>query len=196
MMISVEALFHVFMLSAAAAFTLWFFGRAWPVFCTDVFRHRCFELRERLFLIATDGRIAFDDPIYLALRSRLNSRLRLAHMDTLGSIFAIIIAFRGRVPIDNPINRKIAALDDGDLRNDLRAIYWAIVEATLRHMIVKSPIIIAVFTVIIPLALLFDVVNGGLRMQRSFWETLRQITSDNYEDSPLARGNPPSHLTG
>lgn len=183
MTISVEMLFHAIMFFGAAAFTLWFFGRAWPAYCTDVFRHRCFELRELLFMIAVSGRIGFNDPIYVELRHYLNSRLRFAHTDMLGILFAVIIALRGKVPTINPIDSRIAALNDVDLRNDLRSIYWATVQATIMHIIVKSPIILALIMALTPLILLIDVVIGGLRIQRKIREAFIRIGGERFPDA-------------
>lgn len=175
-----DILSYLIPIAIAAAVSLWFFVKAWPTYCTDVFRQRCFELRDSLFMLAATGKIKFDDPIYVALRSNLNSRLRLAHMDMIGSILAIIIAFRGRVPASPPILLSITALPDDELRDELQSIYWQIIHATLVHIIVKSPIVLALITILLPFVLLIGVVNGGLRVQRNLFERLSRVASDDY----------------
>ena len=76
--------FHgVISLLVAIAVLLWFFTHPWQHFCVDVARHRHFMLRDRLFILAVDGRIEFSDPTYRLLREWLNDRIRLAHTNRL-----------------------------------------------------------------------------------------------------------------
>lgn len=48
----------------------------------DYFRNELFALRDKLFDYALQGKLSFDDPAYVLLRSRINRLLRFAHKTT------------------------------------------------------------------------------------------------------------------
>lgn len=76
----------------------------------DVFRHRLFRLRDRLFNLAAGGAIPFTHPAYRDLRVTLNGFLRLA--DSMGTLL-LLVALVSRVRAE-PGDRWEALLRDLD----------------------------------------------------------------------------------
>ncbi|MDE0534358.1 MAG: hypothetical protein OXI01_23340 [Albidovulum sp.] len=90
--------FHAFEVPKVLALTIRFFAGPWQSFCVASTRQRLFELRDRLFSLALDGRIEFDDPVYRATRDWLDGRNRRADGNIIGVLIAFLIAHRGNVP--------------------------------------------------------------------------------------------------
>ena len=55
----------------------------WNEYRLDTFRDDVFALRDKLFMFAANGCIAFDHPAYTILRTRMNVLIRYAHEFTL-----------------------------------------------------------------------------------------------------------------
>ncbi len=162
------------------AVLIWFFAHPWQTFCMDVARHRHFELRNRLFMLAVNGHISFDDPLYRALREWLNNRIRWAHVNLFGDMIAMLIANGGAVPKTRTLGDEINEIDNEGLRTQLQAIYAQAIQVQLRHMLVRSPLFWA-FTVLYPIFLLIDLIDGSFQRLIRWLSDLKQAADDKAE---------------
>lgn len=68
------------------------FYAGWRPYRLDRVRQQLFEIRNELFLYAMDGNVAFSDPAYSKLRTRINALIRFAETITFTRV--IIFAFQ------------------------------------------------------------------------------------------------------
>ena len=153
--------FHTVEVLVVVALAILFFSRPWQTFCTDIARQRLFELRDRLFSLALEGRIKFDDPVYRATRDWLNNRIRYADRNVFSDLVAILIVHRGNVPETRTLDDEFAQIDDLELREELQTIRLRAIQVQLGHMLIRSPILL-VFTVLAPFFILVGVVRGEI----------------------------------
>ena len=173
-----EEFYYVVEFLLVVAVLIWFFAHPWQAFCIDVSRHRHFELRNRLFMLAVNGRIAFDDPLYRALREWLNNRIRLAHVNLFGDIVATLIAHGGVVPKVKTLGDEIDQMDDGELRAELRSIYFQAIEIQIAHMVVRSPFFLVLLAVFSPIVFLIDLIDDSVRAMIRWVTDLAQVVDD------------------
>ena len=134
---------------------LWFFSRQWRVFLTDVSRHHYFTLRERLFLMAADGRIEFSNAAYRDLRHKLNVHIRFAHTDTVERFITIAMhgPLHGRSPESQRLRDSIGVLEDAAVKSDLQKIFQTANDVRISHMVASSPVLCLLAVVIaLPIA--------------------------------------------
>ena len=172
-----EMFFFAIEILLVAALLVWFFARPWQAFCIDASRHYYFELRDRLFMLAVNRHIGFDDPVYRALREWLNHRIRLAHINVFGDIVAILIAHNGAVPKIQTLGNRIEKMEDESLRMEIRSIYIRAIQVQIGHMVVRSPVFL-VLTILTPFAILVEWVNGGVRTISRWFTDLAKIADD------------------
>jgi hypothetical protein len=67
----------------------------WRDYRIDAFRDHVFSIRDRLFMYAATGGVAFDHPAYTILRNRMNVMLRYGHEFTLFRLVAVALFHRG-----------------------------------------------------------------------------------------------------
>ncbi|MDE0256053.1 MAG: hypothetical protein OYG32_14775 [Rhodospirillaceae bacterium] len=155
------ALFHTLEVLIVLALTILFFAGPWQGFCAASSRRRLFELRDRLFSLALDGRIEFDDPAYRATRDWLNDRIRRADGNVFGVPIAFLIAHRGGVPRTRTLDDVFAQVEDRELRAELKAIHARAIRIRLEHMLIRSPML-PVFAALAPVLILIFKARGGL----------------------------------
>ena len=172
-----EAFYYVAEGLFAVALLVWFFARPWQAFCLDASRHRYFELRDRLFVLAVEKRISFSDPSYKVLREWLNSRIRMAHRHVFGDFIALIIACRGEIPKINTVGNELEKIEDETLRRELQAIYYQAIHVQIQHMVVRSPIIL-ILAVLAPLIFLIELIDGSVRVTLRWVTNLAQVADD------------------
>lgn len=66
----------------------------YPRYRVDALRHRLFVVRGELFDFALANGLAFNDPAYVMLRSRINSTLRFAHKISVARCLVLSAAVR------------------------------------------------------------------------------------------------------
>ena len=154
--------FHTAEVLVVPALVILFFAYPWQTYCTDIVRQRLFELRDRLFMLAVEGKIGFDDPVYFSFRTSLNSRIRYADKIVFGDLVAFLIAYRGRVPEMRTLDDEIAALEDQELRSELHAMQVEALQLQLGHFVIRSPAIL-IFSVLAPIIILIAWICGGVR---------------------------------
>ena len=124
-----------------AAFLVWFFVRPWQDLWVAVSRQHIFELRDRLFDIAADGRIEFSDPLYMRVREYLNGCIRFAHKITFGSFLAGVISLDTATPRRHSLWNDIDRLAEGALKGELQDIMRKSLLVLLGHMVIRSPLL-------------------------------------------------------
>ena len=117
----------------------------WRPYRTDALRQRLFSLRDQLFDVAADGRIAFDDPAYWRLRRMMNCMIRFGHRI---SLIRLVIAAIGmpRAIVDSDSSYKkwktaVDAVESNDLRQEIRSIHNEMGNVVIRHIIVGCPLL-------------------------------------------------------
>ena len=121
---------------------IWFFSRPWQSLCISALRQQLFELRDRLFLLAADGRIEFTDPAYVCLRRYFDTYLRFAHHDRLSELVAASVA---QSTTDTPRPQVIALIEgvvDVDTRQELRSILYQSIAVRVVYMLLRSPVVL------------------------------------------------------
>jgi len=118
---------------------IWFFGGPWQELWTAFTRQRLFELRNQLFNLAADGKIAFVDPAYRELRDHLNVSIRFAHALTFGALVAFLVARDGQTDPAPALPGAIERVGDPDVRQSLRDIMQEAALAVAVHMVIRSP---------------------------------------------------------
>lgn len=174
---SPEAFYYIAEGLFALAVLMWFFARPWQAFCIDASRHRYFELRDRLFMLAANDRISFNDRNYKGLREWLNDRIRMAHRSVFGDLIALIIACRGKVPKINTISNDLEKIEDEALRRELQSICHQAIRVQIQHMVVRSPVIL-VLALLAPLVLLIELIDGSVRAMGRSITDLIQVADD------------------
>lgn len=169
-----EAFYYIAEVLFAVTLLMWFFARPWQAFCIDASRHRYFELRDCLFMLAAEKRISFNDPNYKALRECLNSRIRMAHRNVFGDLVALLIACKGRVPKMHTVNDELEKIEDQALRRELTSIYYQAVHIQMQHKVVRSPVIL-VLAVLAPLVFLIELIDGSVRATFRWITNLAQV---------------------
>lgn len=124
---------------------LWMSLRLWPKTVVASSRQHLFELRDRLFNLALEGRIAFSDPLYRDLRERLNLALRFTHKLTFVT-FLVAIKSCPESPSDT-LAGNIEQLDNVGLRKELQTIYNRTGFVLLEHIFKRSPFAFALMVI-------------------------------------------------
>jgi hypothetical protein len=111
----------------------------------DGFRDRLFELRRELFTIMMSGRIAPTDVAYVSLRRLLNGCIRFAGRLTfvrgfIGPALALSIMNRKSLRRAEAEHvRALGAIEDAELRNELKKLYDRTGTAIFAHVVLSSP---------------------------------------------------------
>lgn len=159
---TVEGFMDVIQILIAAMVLIWFFSDPWPSFWVDMSRQRCFELRDRLFLLAADGRIGFDDPLYRRTREWLNACITHAHDMKLWNVTAFILACRPDLDRRPGLHADILGMPDGHAKTKLCEIVQQGLRIQIELMFARSSFLLAV-TILAPLFVLVGLATDRLR---------------------------------
>ena len=117
----------------------------WRPYRTDALRQRLFSLRDELFDLAADGRIAFDDPAYWRLRRTINCMIRFGHRLSLTRLIFAAVGMQGaafdRDSAYKQWNRDLDAVESSELRHEIRHIHNGMVNIVVRHIITGCPLL-------------------------------------------------------
>lgn len=121
----------------------WMFFWLYQPLLVDRLRFQLFALRDRLFLLAADGKIAFDSPTYQSTRETLNSIIRFSHRIGAAEIVAIALVSK-----PSKASEPAAAehLSD-DAQQALNQIRVETVMSVSRFLLLSSPMILVVASV-------------------------------------------------
>ena len=154
-------LFQTFEVLVVLTLTVWCFAGTCQVFSVDSARQRLFELRDRLFNLALDERIEFDDLVYRTTRNWLNDRIRHADNDVFGDLIAFLIAHRGSVPRIRALDDEFVQIENHELHAERSTIHVRAIQIQLIHVLIRSPILL-IFTILAPVFIIAGVVHGGV----------------------------------
>lgn len=151
-MIYIHALQGLILLAAIALII----NGPWQWCMTDFTRGRLFELRDRLFDMAVEGRIEFSSPAYKAVRAEFNQQIRFAHDLSIWRFVAFFSFARHLAAEPNATRKAIQEIEDAQVKADLSALLEKMGSAVILMMVLKSPTflivgLILVLTVALPI---------------------------------------------
>jgi hypothetical protein len=171
-----DALVSVALIGAIAA--IWY--GPWQHLCTDVARQRVFEIRDRLFDMAAEGRLDFSSREYRELRDSLNQSIRFAHLLTwpyfLHMAFALELM---RSPPQSQIRSAIDNLPDPATRIEVRQMIDAANRAMMIMMLAKSIVLIAPAGIVYLVEMVFG--PGAISRLRAWIKDRIQLESERAE---------------
>jgi hypothetical protein len=113
----------------------------------DILRQRLFAIRDDLFDFAADEGIGFDHPAYRGLRDEINSFIRFAHKITFSRL-VLTELFWKMEPVHPSWHETVGELSPL-ARTRIIQTYQATGEAIVQHFIYYSPIVLAIYGVVI-----------------------------------------------
>ena len=146
----------------------WFFYNPWQSLMVDMTRQRLFETREKVFLMATEGKIDFDSDVYRELRHRLNLSIRFCHFAKISRLLTSLYlqSRESRHQRDQQNNHSkslhaiITSIENEETRDDVRLMIRETTIIILSLMVIRSPITIALSMIALPLVLVTELLNG------------------------------------
>ena len=157
-------------------------GGCWALwFCcikeyrVDAFRERLFSIRDKLFYLAAEGRIAFDDPAYVELRALINGMLRFAHRVSLLTLITFVRNPVHKADTTNPYQlwRESLAKLEADTKYELEQLHSELVSAYMKQLFEGSVILFPLamllfgFQVRCELKKLFGTRSEGMGLDRA-----------------------------
>ncbi|MEE9441968.1 MAG: hypothetical protein V3V99_04805 [candidate division Zixibacteria bacterium] len=145
----------------------------WRQYVIDVTRQQLFELRDKLFDIAADGKIDNNSESYLVLREMFNSSIRFTHKTNVFFFIPIILWKRSELSKGIIyVNDLINSIDDHDIRNDVKHLLNRMSLCLCLNFIKRSPIFLLLF----PIILLFMLIATlGYQFFDNFYRLLLSI---------------------
>lgn len=121
----------------------------------DKVRHDLFELRNELFLYASDGNIAFDNEAYRGLRRTIEALVRFAHTMSLSRVFIVGFSqLRNPSPEVGTYQEKwqmaVESLPDAQ-KTKLKDIHNRVLIRVLVQMVTGNAILLAFALLCIPI---------------------------------------------
>lgn len=149
-----DPLFSALEQAVACVALVWFFYRPWQTLMVMLYRQSLFEARDTLFLNAADGKIAFSDPAYQALRYRLNDMVRYADEFRLRTLLAARLAY-GPAIVDQKrqpdrLRTLIGEIQNKHYANHLQGVYTRVQYLTVMLVVARSPLMLVTFAVLSP----------------------------------------------
>lgn len=126
---------------------LWLF----PDYYIDSFRQKMFILRDQLFDDARNGKIGFNDPSYMMLRSSMNGFIQFGHkLNIWQAIFLTFFVKKAKIPttFSNKLEETVAKNTETQ-KQLIKSYYVKMNYHVIRHLIMSSPVL--VITVVVPL---------------------------------------------
>jgi hypothetical protein len=151
----------------------------WSEYRLDALRDKLFALRHRLFMFATDGHIAFNDPTYQQLRTLINGMIRFGHKLTFGRLVLTLIS--QRIYPDprwtQPMMLWRAAVQKlpEDSRDALVAIHDDMFRAVMKHMAVGNPVILVAFALLKAIRLFVQILTLGATQNLTVLKAARDL---------------------
>jgi hypothetical protein len=156
------------MLGLIALWAFWYY--LWKPQRIDIVRQKLFALRSKLFDVAADGVVSFDDPAYTQLRLLLNGMIRFAHRASFPAL-VVAAAQASDAPSDSLMawKKSVQKLPEG-ARSQLLVIYSGASEALAKHLIGGSVLLFfyVLLRVLCAMAKAFFLLLAGKRDLRNF----------------------------
>ncbi len=152
---------------AAAMLCSFVFFRLLPIYRVDVFRQSMFALRDELFDYALAGKISFNDPAYVLLRTLMNGFIRYGHQLTSFRVLMsnVLRKINGGTPHlkwNERWENATGKVDALEVREQMLSFHNRTVWLVAKHLILGSPtLMVAMIVVGLVLA-----VNQGITSMR------------------------------
>ena len=142
----------------------------------DKFREEIFALRDRLFVIAEEGQLSFDDEAYGLLRSTLNGFIRFAHRLSFLSLVLFISQTTKdelmKYSFQEKFSNALAPLTP-QARASLLRIHQEVHYSVAAHLFATSPFLLLVMGVSLPYGLLLQLLGKIPNTVRGFADWFR-----------------------
>jgi hypothetical protein len=153
---------NLIQLLAGLSFLLLIFSGPWRQFVLDAVRQFLFQLRDRAFLLAADGKITFDDPTYLEFRDSINKVIGHLHEY---SIFDLLFV----KSVDSPhelLLTRIESIPSGEVRDVLMKSFVEMVAVVLVCMVLRSLLFTLLLFPVAVCAAVWAIINGPNNLWR------------------------------
>lgn len=120
---------------------LWLAYGPWQSYCVDVARQRMFGVRDKLFDMAADEKLSFDDKAYRDMRRLINACIRFAHRMTWVEILAIALAVRGRAGRPDTLDVVLDSIADPTTKKAVERLQGRLSLVVFALVIVRSPLL-------------------------------------------------------
>lgn len=168
----------------AIGLLVWFFLGPWRELTIDATRQTLFELRDALFDMAADGRVAFDDPLYCRSRDTLNNVIRHTHHLSLGLMLlpdsAVSSSQRDESILD--ALRKHAEPRVGASMQRVLRVSLMVAAASA---ILRSPLALLAIIPLSPFVALFALLSGVSKIDLTVGKIERRIEADAMKENAL-----------
>ena len=141
-MIGVESFAYFMQIMFCLLFLIWFFSKLWVSLWVDVTRQSCFEIRDNLFMLAVDGYLQFDDPMYRRTRNWLNACVRHAHELNIWVVIGAGWSQAVKAGTHRSLIDDVRSLEDGYLKSQLIDIHIQAARALVMLPLMRSPLIL------------------------------------------------------
>jgi len=139
-------------------FIAWFYG-PWQDTCADYARQIIFEERDKLFDLASDGRISFKSGNYKSIRSSLNTAIRFAHELTILRLL-FLLSFQKLSNIKDgseDIEKHIRGIGDQSTQIQIENIRDRAFAAMAGAMLARSLIFVILCVLLSPIVVLMSI---------------------------------------
>lgn len=156
---------------------LFHFG--WVHYRRDSLRQRLFELRNDLFLYASQNGLSFRDPAYVSLRSRINATIHYSHQIEFTNLLLFGLMNRSKMKTASAKAAKEwekALAGVGERHAEyLRAVDQKMIWILMKH-VALGPSAPIVFVILIPsVSIRLVVRRSPVRVQKKLEEDMRRI---------------------
>ena len=131
-------------------FFVWFVYGRWQQLIVDVTRHELFKIRNRIFLMAADGKISFTSTQYKELRETFNGLIRYAHKITFPRLMAMSIANHYERPKRLKVTEILGSIEDDAVRHALEMEWRKAADFVSLGTFLRSPMLLLVTVVLAP----------------------------------------------
>ena len=113
----------------------------WRGIWIDTGRQELFVLRDKLFMLAANGSISFDDEAYKLLRDMLNGMIRFTHRFNVSTLLVMLwIVQKSDTQRESMVLKAIAKVPDSEVVRQLKELHSDAVRAQLAVASMRSPI--------------------------------------------------------
>lgn len=151
-------------LLAGIAILVWIIYGPWRRFIIDVARQNLFEIRDAVFMLAAEGKVAFDDPAYIAFRDRINCMIRFCEHYSLVVLFATPSAPESK---GQSFADLLESMADKSIANRIKRDYHIATSILVASMVFRSVFWTALIMPMLPFFAVREMLSG-IRHTRGF----------------------------
>lgn len=127
---------------------------------TDMLRQSLFAQRDKLVAIVESGRLSANSEAYKTSRNLINSYIRNAHLATMPRFLLNVILLHERIKSSKPAY-SLSDIRDAETKAEVEKILKKCVHLICKTMVSRSPVILALLAVFIPIFIIKSLVKGG-----------------------------------